>query len=279
MENNNPLAKYFRQPGLSCRLPSQGNFQTPGNVTFTASGEVDVKPMRAADELLLKSPDALMSGLAIEKVIASCVDVKDVMQLPMQDIDVLLLAIRSATYGPLMGITADCPECEAENSYDIDISHLLDTVVPLEDEYMVRLTDEIVVYLRPFNFKNSTQASLIAFQEARKVQMADNDQTSDEEKQRQLNSSYERMNHTNIQMIADCVLKVVVPEGEITDRQYIGDFIHNVEQKWVSMLEAKLKDVNTAGVHKKHPVNCAACGHEWDTTVDFDPSSFFGQSS
>jgi hypothetical protein len=279
MENNNPLAKYFRQPGLSCRLPSRGNFQDKGNITFTATGEVNVMPMRAADELLLKSPDALMSGLAIEKVIASCVEVRDVMQLPTQDIDTLLLAIRSATYGPMMGISAVCPECEAENEYEVDISHVLDTIVELEEEYVVRLDDAIVVYLRPFNFHNSTQASLVAFQEARKVQMADNDHTSDEEKQRQLNSSYERINVMNVQMVADCVQKVVVPEGEIVDRLHISEFIHNVQKKWVGMLEDKLKNINDAGVNKTHPVACTACNHEWETTVDFDPASFFGQDS
>lgn len=279
MENNNPLAKYFRQPGLSCRIPSRGNFQSPNNVTFTATGEVNVMPMRAADELLLKSPDALMSGLAIEKVIASCIEIQDVMQLPTQDVDALLLAIRAATYGPLMGITATCPECEADNEYDVDISHILDTIVELEEEYVVRLNDEIIVYMRPFNFRNSTQASLVAFQEARKVQMADNDHTSDDEKQKQLTSSYERINLMNIQMIADCVQKVIVPEGEITDRGHISDFIHNIQQKWVGMLETTLKSINDAGVNKMHPVACTACGHEWETTVDFDPASFFGQSS
>jgi hypothetical protein len=280
MENNNPLAKYFRQPGLSCRIPSRGRFQDETNVRFTATGEVNVLPMRAADELLLKSPDALMSGMAIEKVISSCVpDVKDVMQLPSQDVDALLLAIRSATYGPIMHVNSTCPECETENDFDFDLSHILDTIVELEDEYIVRLTDEIVVYMRPFNFRNSTQASLIAYQEARKVQLADNEHTSDEEKQRQLNSSYERINNMNIQMVADCVERVVTPEGEVTDRKFISDFVHNIEQKWVGQLEEKLKSINGTGVIKKHEVQCASCGHTWETIVDFDPSSFFGQGS
>lgn len=280
MENNNPLAKYFRQPGLACRLPSKGRFQDSNNVRFTASGEVNVLPMRAADEMLLKSPDALMSGMAIEKVIQSCVpDIKDPMQLPTQDVDTLLLAIRSATYGPVMNITIDCPECGQENEYDFDVSHILDTVVELDDEYMLRINDEIVVYLRPFNFKNSTQASLIAFQEARKVQMTDNADVKDEDKQRQLNSSYERINRMNVQMVADCIERVVVPEGEVTDPLFISDFVHNAEQKWVAQLESKLKDINQTGINKSHPVTCSQCGHEWESTVDFDPASFFGQSS
>lgn len=278
--SDNPLQKYFRQPGIACRLPSNGKFQDRDNVRFTASGEVSVLPMRAADEMLLKSPDALMSGMAIEKVIRSCVpDVKDPQQLPTPDVDTLLLAIRSATYGSIMSIDAECPHCKTENTFDIDVNSILDTVIPLDDEYTVRLSDDVVVYLRPFNFKNSTQASLIAFQEARKVQVIDVPENSDEVKQNQLNMSYERINTMNVQMIADCVECVIIPEGTITDAKMISDFVHNIQQKWVALLEQKLKEINLAGINKGHDVICSVCKKEWSTTVEFDPANFFGPSS
>jgi hypothetical protein len=279
-DNTNPLLKYYRQPGITCRLPSNGRFQDPDNVRFTSSGEIAVLPMRAADEMLLKSPDALMSGMAIEKVIKSCVpDVKDPQQLPSPDIDTLLLAIRTATYGPSMQVDTDCPSCGKTNTYDFDVNMILGTVTPLDEQYPVRLNDEILVYLRPFNFKNSTQASLVAFQEARKVQLIDNDQFTDEEKQMQLNQSFERINMMNVQMVADCVESVVTPDGAVTNREHISQFIHNVEQKWVANIEANLKAINGAGINKDHAVTCAHCKHEWETTVEFDPASFFGQSS
>lgn len=279
-DNTNPLLKYYRQPGITCRLPSDGRFQDPDNVRFTSSGEISVLPMRAADEMLLKSPDALMSGMAIEKVIKSCVpDVKDPQQLPTPDVDTLLLAIRTATYGPEMSVDSQCPECGTDNSYTFDVNAILGTVTPLDTEYPVRLSSEIIVYLRPFNFKNSTQASLVAFQEARKVQLVDTDQFTDEEKQRQLNQSFERINTMNVQMVADCVESVVVPEGAITNREHISAFIHNIEQKWVATIEQNLKAINNAGINKSHMINCTNCKHEWETTVEFDPANFFGQSS
>lgn len=279
-DNTNPLLKYYRQPGITCRLPSNGRFQDKDNVRFTASGEISVLPMRAADEMLLKSPDALMSGMAIEKVIKSCVpDIKDPQQLPTPDIDTLLLAIRTATYGSAMNVETPCPMCGTENEYVFDVNTILSTVTPLADEYPVRLNDDIIVYLRPFNFKNSTQASLVAFQEARKVQLIDTDQFTDEEKQTQLNQSFDRINTMNVQMVADCVERVVVPEGSITNREHISAFIHNIEQKWVASVENQLKEINGAGINKVHEIDCAKCKHKWETTVEFDPASFFGQSS
>ena len=67
------LKKYYRMPGVHIRLPTNGAFMPPGSVEFTMSGDIPVYPMRGADELLLKSPDALMSGYAIEELLKSCV--------------------------------------------------------------------------------------------------------------------------------------------------------------------------------------------------------------
>jgi len=279
--NSNPLQKYFRNPGLTVKLPSMGRFQQMDNVRFTATGELPILPMRAADEMVMKSPDALMSGMAMEQIIRSCVpDVKDPMQLPSPDVDAILLAIRAATYGNMMTVECECPACKFENAYEFDVTAILETVTPLQDEYSVRLTDEIIVYLRPFNLENSTKASTMVFQETRKLQLLDQDTSITADiRQKAMNESYKRLNHMNIQMVADCVEKVVTPDGVVVERQHISEFIHNIQRNWVAALEDELKKVNEAGLDKTHGVSCVKCNHEWETVVEFDPSNFFGPSS
>jgi hypothetical protein len=279
--NSNPLAKYFRAPGVSLRLPSMGRFQAPDNVRFTATGEINVLPMRAADEMLLKSPDALMSGMAVEQVLKSCVpDLKDPRQLPSPDVDALLLAIRASTYGPEMTVETTCPKCEHGNAYSFDVTEILDTVTPLADEYPVRLNDEVVAYLRPFNFNGSTQISMMVFQETRKMQLLERDESlSPEERQTQVNTSFKRLNHMNIQLVADCVEKVVTPEATVTEPAHIHQYVHNIGKEVFAKLEAQLKAINDGGINKTHAVKCVKCEHEWATVVEFDPASFFGQSS
>ena len=96
----NPLTKYFRIPGVHIKLPTHGAFMPTGSVAFTMNDEVPVYPMRGMDELLLKSPDALMNGYAIEKLIESCVPaIKFPRLISSPDLDVILMAIRAATYG------------------------------------------------------------------------------------------------------------------------------------------------------------------------------------
>jgi hypothetical protein len=279
--NKNPLQKYFRTPGVSLRLPSGGKFQQADNVRFTSTGEINVLPMRAADEMLLKSPDALMSGMAVEQVLKSCVpDLKDPRQLPAPDVDALLLAIRASTYGSEMVIDADCPSCDTTNQYSFDIMGILDTVTQLESEYPVRMGDDVVAYVRPFNFDGSTRISMIVFQETRKLQILERDtDMAASDRQLEVNGSYQRLNHMNVQLVAECVERVVIPDTIVTDRVFIDQYIHEASKEQFSKIESKLKEINAQGINKVHPVTCAKCSHNWDTTVEFDPTNFFGPSS
>ena len=76
---SNPLSKYFRQSKLYISLPSQGKHYPAGAIDFPESGEVEVYSMTAKDELLFKTPDALLNGQATVDVIQSCIPaIKDV---------------------------------------------------------------------------------------------------------------------------------------------------------------------------------------------------------
>lgn len=279
----NPLAKYFRVPGLHVRLPTGGVFLSEGGVELATDGTVPVFPMRAADELLLKNPDALMSGYAIEKLLESCVPaIKYPKLVSAPDMDVLLLAIRAATYGDVMEIQASCPKCQHTNTFECNLPALIEKVTVCPSDTSVRLTDDLVVYVRPYNLENQTRLSLATFEETRKVQALDLSETATaEQRTLQMNTSMETLAELSADLMAQCVTRVVTPEGEVTDRTYIGDFFGNITRSWTQKIEKMLTELNSAGIDKTLHVTCqrADCGAEWDTTVEFDPSNFFDSGS
>ena len=60
---NNPLLRNIQLPGDTVRLPSRGIFYNNGELTpSTQNGEVHVYPMKAIDEIIMRSPDKLLSG-------------------------------------------------------------------------------------------------------------------------------------------------------------------------------------------------------------------------
>lgn len=273
----NPLQKYFRTPGLSIRLPSNGAF-TPGQIAFEQNGEVAVFPMTAADEMYLKNPDALMNGSAVERIIQSCVpSIQNVRDLPTADVDAILLAIRAATYGDRMEYEVVCPNCNTENKDSASIREALETAASMESEYVVRLEDDLIAYLKPHTFKNQTVLSLATFEEAKRFQLMESDtELTDEEKQRRMGASIERIGKLNFQLMAECVDKIVTADGEVTDKGFILEFLVNCPRQYTKTLEENLTEINSIGVNKKRSCTCGSCGHTWEAEVSFDPAHFFG---
>ena len=121
--NKNPLANWYRQPKIYVRLPSKGKFYAAGSLDVSSSEEYPVYAMTAKDELMFKTPDALLSGQSTVEVIKSCMPaIIDPWQMPSIDLDFCLIAIRIATYGDNMEVGSTCPYCDAKNDYEIDLN-------------------------------------------------------------------------------------------------------------------------------------------------------------
>lgn len=281
---NNPLSKYFRVPGLQVAIPTNGAFLPKSKFTPAPDGTVAVYPMRAADEYLLKNADALLSGYAIEKLLESCVpDIQTPGLISTPDLDVLLLAIRAATYGDDMEVHAACPKCNHENVFNCNLPQVLASMKPLPEENPVRLSNELVAYVRPYNFTNATQIALTTFQETRKIQALEmTPDATEEQKTLQMNASMGRITKLQSEMLADCVYKIITPEGEVNNPIHIREFLAEVHRQWAGNIEKELTHLtDNYGIDKTVKAKCQRkeCGHEWETSIEFDPSSFFATGS
>jgi hypothetical protein len=235
--------------------------------------------MTAADEVLTKNPDGLLNGHSIEQIIRSCVPgVANPRTMPTQDIDFLLLAIKKATYGDIMELTAECPKCKSVNGFKASINERMSMMVPMAEEYMVRINEEVVVYLKPYDYGATTKLNLAAFEETKLFQALINVEISDEERSRAFSSSFEKIARLNLELLARCVMRVVVPDGVVEDPASIQAFIRNSDRSVVEAIQTKLKEVTATGLVKRVDLVCSnpECGHEWHTDLTFDPAHFFG---
>jgi hypothetical protein len=241
-------------------------------------GEVPVFPMRSADELLLKSADALMNGYAMEKLLESCVPAIEFPRLiSSPDIDALMLAIRAATYGEIIDLSVECPSCKETNEVKRNLSYLISTMTFVDPENPVRLTDEIILYVKPYNMANAVALGIMSFEETRALQAVE--MASQEDRSTQMNSSMQRLADLTTSIMADCVIKVVVPNDEVSDKEMILQFVQNVSKEWTDRIQAKLDEINKKGIEKGFDITCASCGHEWKSLIEFDPTTFFDSSS
>jgi hypothetical protein len=275
---SNPLAPYFRVPGVHIKLPTNGAFLPEGSVEFTMKGEVPVFPMRSADELLLKSPDALMNGYAIEKLLESCVPaISNVRQISSPDLDAILLAIRAATYGETIELLPVCPACQTTNEVRRNLSYLITNMQFVDPENQVRLTDEVIAYVKPYTMHNATTLGMATFEETRLVQALEGD--TNEVKAAQMNKSMQRLADLMTEVMANCIIKIVIPNDEVTDTDMILQFIQNVSKEWTDKIQFTLDAINKKGIDKGFEITCAECGHEWKSQIEFDPTTFFAHGS
>ena len=150
-ENVNPLKQFYRAPKLYVKLPSGAKFNEVEGQAST--GELPVFPMTTKDELYMRNPDALLNGDSVIKIVQSCVpNVKDTRKLPVCDIDILMIAIRMATYGEIMETKIKSPHSGNEDTYEINLNNILENVEVMPTENSITLSNGIVVYVRPLSY-------------------------------------------------------------------------------------------------------------------------------
>lgn len=276
--SDNPLSAYFRMPGLHVKLPTKGVFFSPNDYCPTMGEDLPIYPMKGADELLLKSPDALMSGHALVRLLQSCVpSIKNPRQISTPDLDVLLLAIRAATYGDIMAVEVACPTCGDESEMNCSLGHVLSTMKTIPSEISVRVSDNMVVYVRPYSLEVATKVATATFAQVRKAQGAEG--LDDAAKAEVLNEVYDAMTQISLRALTSSIVKIVVPNHEVTDVKFIGEFVANTDSLSLDLIESRIKEINEMGIDKTLDVTCPSCSHQWKTAIEFDPSSFFEKGS
>ena len=183
------ITNLIRTIGLTTKLPCGRNWYQNGEIDFDLNDEVSIYPMSHSDEMLIHNVDALFSNTAISKIIQSCVpNIKKVNEILSPDVEILLLAIRIASFGDIFKGFDVCPKClEKYNNekdetkrqelvdqkiiniepqqFGFDARRCLDTFEPLKDNYMLSFKDNtIFVHLKPIMLCELSKFDIIDFE-------------------------------------------------------------------------------------------------------------------
>lgn len=279
MSTANPLTQYFRIPKLYVKLPSEGRYYDEHDVNMSMTGEVAVYPLTALDQLLLRTPDALLNGESLAKVVKNCVpDVKEPKNLVEPDINALLLGIKIATSGPSMDLTLNCPKCSHVNEFTVDLTPILEIATTTPENDSIEYNNTLIIHLRPYNFvqRNLTLLNEIQYNNAVKM-IQSNADTEDPEKIAQASKTVDSMSRRTFAIIAQSIRSITIKESgqEVTDTQFIEEFLAGITKEQSDVIISKIKDLNQSGIDPMHKFQCVSCGHGWDQNIDFDPTSFF----
>lgn len=285
MENRqtNPLSKYFRQPKIYIRLPSSGNFYPVNALEKTETGEYPVYAMTAKDELIMKTPDALLNGQATVDVIQSCIpNIKNAWLVPSIDLDAILVAIRLATYGEKLDLNVRLPGIDETRTYEMDLRTVLDKLLNAAYDSEVRVNDEITAIIRPLTYKEFTQTAIKTMEEQRIFSIVNDDKIDDQRKLEIFTNSFKKLTDINIGMVSQSIVKIVTPDGETDDPKFIKEFIDNADKEFYKSImdhleiEKKKFSIDDQKIITSEEDRAAGAPETVNVPVTLDISNFFG---
>lgn len=283
-ENTNPLQKYYRQPAIYVKLPSGGKYYPKEVFTPTETGEIPILPMTAKDEMTFKTPDSMINGQATVDVIKSCVpNLLDPWKMVNYDTDVVLLAIRIATYGETMEVNYTVPITNEQQTAAVNLPAVLEDLGKITIEDFTVTTKGFKVKIQPLDYKTLTKVQIARFEQQKMIGTIESSTLTEEQKQTAFAKSFETINTVNFSLLLDSIQEITTPDGSVvTDKKQILDFVNNADTKTIKEIEEKLTELRLQAQVK--PVKIKATDEQikkgvpatFDLPITFDNSNFFG---
>lgn len=261
----NPLmsALKARIPGETFRLPSQGIFYTNGELASdVVDGEVHVYPMTTHDEILMKTPDKLFSGQAINEVFSKCIpQILKPMELLSKDVDYLLMCLRMLTFGEEVELlyTHNCSGA-IEHTYKVGQRPIIASARMVDPTTLSAICEHTtpsgqLVKLRPSKFKH-----LLSIYQAISL----NKTNGEDEDLLEIHKK-----------LTDVLVGMIVSVDGITNEVQIREWLENVPAGWVNTLSTKTSGLGDWGIDSIVRCTCMDCKQPMELEVPVNPISFF----
>ena len=277
---SNPLRQFFRRPVIYIKLPSSSKFWPQDSLEMPTSGELPVLAMTAIDEISYRTPDALFNGTAVVSVIESCLpNVSKAWDCPSTDVDLILVAIRIASYGHEYHQNCVCPECNEPATVGIDLRGVVDSFKPVDYSKQI-VHGDLTFSFRPTSYKSMTDTNIETFGYQKAIQTAiATPEITEEQKMSVVTEAFAGLTTITINAVASSLASVKTPEMIVTEEKYIREFLVNTDRT----LFERIKDHAVALREKSETppikVTCEKCKHEYTVPFILDMSNFFVAAS
>jgi len=277
--DSNPLQRFFRQPAIYIRLTSRPGDWPAGSIDLPANGEIPVYPMTAMDEITYRTPDALFNGEAVISVIQSCIpNIRDAWAIPSTDFDSILVAIRIASYGHEMEIGTQCPSCETETDFGLDLRTVIDNLA--SGDYSEPLTlGDLTFYFRPLNYRQMTASSQVQFEQQKTMQMVNEADVAEDVKVERLNAMMKRLLDVTVKALAESITEIRAQGTIVNNLEHIEDFLKNCDRAVFNTVRDRVIQLREQSELRPLKITCPNCSHKYEQAFTLDMSRFFAQDS
>jgi hypothetical protein len=265
---SNPLMDKLRRiPGEMGRLPSHGIGYEDGVFDdCVTNGDLEVFPVSSYDDILLKTPEMLLSGDAIYQVFERKIPwLKQPQKLFHKDVDFLLTLLRKVSFGDEMPVTYNhhCKfneEGEEESkahSYIVKLSTFINNTKRLDptkynDTFML---DNFKVKINNPLFKDILEITQMT------LKMASGESYDNEKLEK---------------ATCDAISRSITSVDDVTDKETIVEWLTNIPSSYRKQIGEEMDNLSKSwGMDLTYKVKCKDCGEEIDLSPTLNPVSFF----
>lgn len=272
--SNNPLRQYFRRPSIYIKLPSGGQGYPAGSLELSETGELPVYPMTAIDEITVKTPDALFSGSAVTDLIKSCVPgIKDPWSMSSIDLDAILIAIRIATGNGKLELESECPSCEENSKYEVNLMAMLSSIKAGDYNSEMTLGD-MQIKFKPLNYRQINEVNTIQF-DIQRMFNSISDITDENEKTVKTKEAIIRITDATMVALAKTIEYIKIPSALVQEEAYIVDFLRNCDKSMFEEIKNHNLELKEKNSIKPIDIKCINCGHEYTQPFTLNMTDFF----
>lgn len=275
----NTLIAAYKKPAVYVALPSMGKWYDP-KPKLSVDDELAIYPMSAKDELITKTPDALFNGEATVALIESCCpDIPNPRQMPINDLLVVLLGIRQASYGQEISVDIKCTECDHVNQMAVDSNVLLSRVTVNETDPNIKLENGFKIKVKPYNIEDRTRLQI---QQVKQQQVVANlmqaEQSGEASNSEQFGRAFVDIAELTVQLVSNCVLSVQTPEEsseEVTNPETIYEWVKTITRKDYDTIRERVESLSENNLNTEMEAKCLECGKDYKTNIELDIAAFF----
>lgn len=279
MTNPNPLQKYFRQPAIYIKLPSEGRYWPQGSIEMTPNRELPVYPMTAMDEITNRTADGLFNGQSVVSVIQSCIpNIKDAWQVPSVDLDTILVSIRMASYGHEMEFESKCTHCNEENRFALDLRVVLEQIKMPDYDTTVKFGD-LEIYFQPLSYRSMTENSLEQFEDQKILQSLVEAEMPEAQKMEILQGALYKLAKLTMNALGDSISMIKADDDVVDNKDHIKDFLQNADKKIYAAVRSKVQAMRDQATLKPVKAQCNSCNKAYETPFTLDNANFFVSGS
>lgn len=206
--------------------------------------------------------------------------IDDPWEIPLIDLDAVLVAIRIATYGEKMKMTVKVPNVEDEElDVEIDLVNILDSFRGKVWDPIIKFND-LKLHSAPLKFKDQNLYEQQNFETNQFIAMMRDNTKPLEERKQEMSKVFDAISETNIDLVTNQIKAIELPDGNIEYNNIaIKEFLNSLPVKDFEIVRSALTERRKLFELPKTNVAVPAAMQEQGAPESFELPLVFNQSS